>query len=87
MKNKIQLFSIILVFIYFIPKFVKIKGFTETIWFDIICFIAMITLAFFEIRRLLKFDKLNNTNKFKGRILLVISALVVLIISRIIFLN
>ena len=87
MKNKIQLFSIILVFIYFIPKFLKIKGFTETIWFDIICFIAIITLAFFEIRRLLKFDKLNNTNKFKGRILLVISALVVLIISRIIFFN
>jgi hypothetical protein len=87
MKNKIQMFSLIVVLIYFLPKLLKIKGFTETIYFEIICFIAIISLAFFESKKLLKFDKLNNTNKFKQRILLVISALIVLIVVKIYFHN
>lgn len=87
MKNKIQMFSLIVVLIYFLPKLLKIKGFTETINFEIICFIAIISLAFFESKKLLKFDKLNNTNKFKQRILLVISALIVLIVVKIYFHN
>jgi hypothetical protein len=87
MKNKIQMFSLVVVLIYFLPKLLKIKGFTETIYFEIICFIAIISLAFFESKKLLKFDKLNNTNKFKQRILLVISALIVLIVFKIYFHN
>lgn len=87
MKNKIQMFSLVVVVIYFLPKLLKIKGFTETIYFEIICFIAIISLAFFESKKLLKFDKLNNTNKFKQRILLVISALIVLIVVKIYFHN
>lgn len=83
MKNKFQIYSIVVLLFYFLPKLLKIKGFTESIWYDIICFIAIITLAFFELKRLLKFDKLNNTNKFKQRILLVIVALIVLIVVRI----
>lgn len=87
MKNKIQMFSLVVLLIYFLPKLLKIKGFTETIYFEIICFIAIISLAFFESKKLLKFDKLNNTNKFKQRILLVISALIVLIVVKIYFHN
>jgi hypothetical protein len=87
MKNKIQIYSIVVSLFYFLPKLLKIKGFTETIWYEIICFIAIISLAFFESKKLLKFDKLNNTNKFKKRILLVISALIVLIVVKIYFHN
>jgi hypothetical protein len=87
MKNKIQIYSIVVSLFYFLPKLLKIKGFTETIWYEIICFIAIISLAFFESKKLLKFDKLNNTNKFKQRILLVISALIVLIVVKIYFHN
>lgn len=87
MKNKIQMFSLVVVLIYFLPKLLKIKGFTETIYFEIICFIAIISLAFFESKKLLKFDKLNNTNKFKQRILLVFAALIVLIVVKIYFNN
>lgn len=87
MKNKIQMFSLVVLLIYFLPKLLKIKGFTETIYFEIICFIAIISLAFFESKKLLKFDKLNNTNKFKQRILLVISGLIVLIVVKIYFHN
>jgi prolipoprotein diacylglyceryltransferase len=87
MKNKFQIYSIIVVFLYFIPKLLKIKGFTENIWYDIICFIAIITLGFLELKRLLKFDKLNNTNKFKQRLLLVITALIIFIITRIYLVN
>lgn len=87
MKNKIQIYSIVISLFYFLPKLLKIKGFTETIWYEIICFIAIISLAFFESKKLLKFDKLNNTNKFKQRILLVISALIVLIVVKIYFHN
>lgn len=83
MKNKFQVYSIIILLLYFLPKLMKIKGFTENIWYDIICFILIITLAFFESKRLIKFDKLNNTNKFKQRILLVIAALIVFIIVKI----
>jgi hypothetical protein len=87
MKNKIQIYSIVVSLFYFLPKLLKIKGFTETIWYEIICFIAIISLAIFESKKLLKFDKLNNTNKFKQRILLVISALIVLIVVKIYFHN
>lgn len=87
MKNKIQMFSLVVLLIYFLPKLLKIKGFTETIYFEIICFIAIISLAFFESKKLLKFDKLNNTDKFKQRILLVLSALIVLIVVKIYFNN
>lgn len=87
MKNKFQIYAIIVLSFYFLPKLLKIKGFTENIWYDIICFIAIIVLAFFELKKLLKFDKLNNTNKFKQRILLVIAALIVLILFRIYLVN
>jgi hypothetical protein len=87
MKNKIQMFSLVVLLIYFLPKLLKIKGFTETIYFEIICFIAIISLAFFESKKLLKFDKLNNTDKFKQRILLVLSGLIVLILIKIYFNN
>jgi len=83
MKNKFQIYSIIVLLLYFLPKLFKIKGFTENIWYDIICFILIITLAFFESKKLIQFDKLNNTNKFKQRILLVIAALIVLIAVKI----
>ncbi len=83
MKNKFQIYSIIVLLLYFLPKLMKIKGFTENIWYDIICFILIITLAFFESKKLIKFDKLNNTNKFKQRILLVIAALIVFIAVKI----
>ncbi|WP_035664774.1 hypothetical protein, partial [Flavobacterium sp. ACAM 123] len=81
------IYSIVVSLFYFLPKLLQIKGFTESLWYDIICFIAIISLAFFELKQLLKFDKLNNTNKFNQRILLVISALIVLIVVRIYFLN
>jgi hypothetical protein len=87
MKNKFQIYAIVVILLYFLPKLLKIKGFTENIWYDIICFATIISLGFFELKRLLKFDKLNNTNKFKERILLVISALILLIIVRIFILN
>lgn len=87
MKNKFQIYSIVVLLFYFLPKLLKIKGFTESIWYDIICFIAIIILAFFELKRLIKFDKLNNTHKFKQRILLVIVALIVLIVVRIFIVN
>jgi hypothetical protein len=87
MKNKFQIYSIVVLLFYFLPKLLKIKGFTESIWYDIICFIVIIFLAFFELKRLIKFDKLNNTNKFKQRILLVIVALIVLIVVRIFIVN
>ena len=87
MKNKVQVYSIIIVLLYFLPKLLKIKGFTESIWFDIICFIAIISLAFFELKKLLALDKLNGTNKFKQRLLLVLGALVVLIVGKIIIAN
>jgi len=74
MKNKVQIYSIIILLLYFIPKLLKLKGFTEKIWFDIICFITIISLAFFESKTLLKLDKLNNTNKSKQRILLAFAA-------------
>jgi hypothetical protein len=83
MKNKFQRYSIVVILFYFLPKLLKIKGFTENIWYDIICFIAIISLAFFELKRLLKFDRLNNTNKFKQRLLLVIVALIVFIVFKI----
>lgn len=83
MKNKFQIISIIVVLFYFLPKLLKIKGFTENIWYDIICFIAIISLAFFELKRLIKFDKLNNTNKFKQRLLIVIVAFILFIVVRI----
>lgn len=83
MKNKFQIISIIVVLFYFLPKLFKIKGFTENIWYDIICFIAIISLAFFELKRLIKFDKLNNTNKFKQRLLIVIVAFILFIVVRI----
>lgn len=79
MKNKLQIYFIIVLLLYFLPKLFKIKGVTENIWYDIICFTLIITLAFFESKKLIQFDKLNNTNKFKQRILLVIVALIVLI--------
>ncbi len=87
MKNKFQIYSIVVLLLYFSPKLLIIKGFTESLWYDIICFIAIISLAFFELKRLIKFDKLNNTNKFKQRILLVIVALIVLIILRVFIVN
>lgn len=83
MKNKFQIYSIVVLFLYFLPKLMKIKGFTENIWYDIICFIVIISLAFFELKRLIKFDKLNNTNKFKQRIFFVIGALILFIVVRI----
>lgn len=83
MKNKVQIFSIIILLLYFIPKLLKIRGFSENIWYDIICFIAIISLAFFESKSLLKLDKLNNTNKFKQRLFLVFVALIVLIVGKI----
>lgn len=83
MKNKFQIYSIVVLLLYFLPKLLKIKGFTENIWYDIICFIAIISLALFESKKLIKFDKLNNTNKFKQRILLVIAALIVFIVVKI----
>lgn len=83
MKNKIQIYSIIVLLLYFLPKLFKIKGFTKNIWYDIICFILIITLAFFESKKLIQYDKLNNTNKFKQRIILVIVALIVLIVVKI----
>ena len=83
MKNKFQIISLIVVLFYFLPKLLKIKGFTENIWYDIICFIAIISLAFFELKRLIKFDKLNNTNKFKQRLLIVIVAFILFIVVRI----
>lgn len=85
MKNKIQIYFIVALLFYFSPKLLKIKGFTENIWYDIVCFIAIITLAFFELKRLIKLDKLHNTNKFKQRILLVIGALIVFVIFNIFF--
>lgn len=87
MKNKFQIYSIVVLLFYFLPKLLKIKGYTESIWYDIICFIAIIILAFFELKRLIKFDKLNNTHKFKQRILLVTVALIVLIVVRIFIVN
>ncbi|GEM_PF-1540351 len=83
MKNKIQIYFIIVLLLYFLPKLFKIKGFTESIWYEIICFILIIILAFFELKKLIQFDKLNKTNKFKQRILLVIVALIVFIAFRI----
>jgi len=83
MKNKIQIFSVLLLLLYFIPKLLRLDGFTESLWYEIACFMAIIALAFFELKRLLKFDKINNTNKFKKRLLLVLSALVVFIIFKI----
>lgn len=87
MKNKFQIYAVVILSFYFLPKLLKIKGFTENIWYDIICFIAIITLGFLELKRLLKFDKLNNTNKFKQRLFLVITALIVFIIARIYLVN
>lgn len=83
MKNKFEIYSIIVLLLYFLPKLLKIKGFTENIWYDIICFVAIISLAFFELRRLMKFDKLNNTNKFKQRILLVVAVLILFVVVKI----
>ena len=83
MKIKIQIYSIIILLLYFTPKLLKLKGFTENIWYDIICFITIISLAFFESKTLIKLDKLNNTTKFKERILLVFAALIVLIVGKI----
>jgi hypothetical protein len=87
MKNKFQIYSIVVLLLFFAPKLLKIKGFTESLWYDIICFIAIISLAFFELKRIIEFDKLNNTNKFKQRILLVIVALIVLVIVRVFIVN
>lgn len=86
MKNKFQIFIIIVLLLYFLPKLLKIKGFTENIWYDIICFILIIILAFFESKKLIQFDKLNKTNKFKQRILLVFVAFIVIIAIKI-FIN
>jgi hypothetical protein len=83
MKNKVQIYSIIILLLYFTPKLLKLKGFTENIWYDIICFIAIISLAFFESKSLLKLDKQNNTTKFKKRLLLVFAALILLIVGKI----
>lgn len=44
---------------------------------------GIISLAFLESKSLLKLDKLNNTNKFKQRILLVFATLLVLIVGKI----
>mgnify|MGYP003453728893 FL=1 len=67
MKNKFQIYSVLVLLFYFLPKLLKVKGFTENIWYEIVCFIAIISLAFFELKRLMKLDKLNNTNRFKQR--------------------
>lgn len=87
MKNKVQIYTIVVLLFYFLPKLLKIKGFSESIWYEIICFVAIISLAFFESKKLLKFDKLNNTNKFKQRMLLVMSALIVFIVVKLFFLK
>lgn len=87
MKNKFQIYTLVVLSLYFLPKSLKLKGITENIWYDIICFIAIITIAFFELKRLIKLDKLNNTNKFKQRILLVIAALIVFIVVKIYIVN
>lgn len=87
MKNKFKIYAIVVLLFYFLPKLLKIKGFTESIWYEIICFIAIISIAFFESKRLLKFDEINNTNKFKQRILLVVSALIVFIGVKIYLVN
>ena len=87
MKNKFQIYSVLVLLFYFLPKLLKVKGFTENIWYEIVCFIAIISLAFFELKILMKLDKLNNTNRFKQRIILVIVALIVLIIVRVFIVN
>ena len=87
MKNKFQIYSVLVLLFYFLPKLLKVKGFTENIWYEIVCFIAIISLAFFELKRIMKLDKLNNTNRFKQRIILVIVALIVLIIVRVFIVN
>ena len=87
MKNNFQIYSVLVLLFYFLPKLLKVKGFTENIWYEIVCFIAIISLAFFELKILMKLDKLNNTNRFKQRIILVIVALIVLIIVRVFIVN
>jgi hypothetical protein len=80
MKNKIQIYSIVVISLYFIPKLLKIKGLTESIGYGSICFTAILSLGIFELKRLILFDKLNNTNKFMQRILLILAALIVFIV-------
>lgn len=83
--KKIQIFSIFVLIFYFTPKFLKIKGITDNVYYDIVCFIAIICIAFLEIKRLIKLDKTNNTHKFNHRILLVLFALIILIIAKMLF--
>ena len=83
MRKILRIISFVVIAIAFIPQILQIKVITESFWHLTICLLYMIPYAIYESIQLIKDDKINNTHTFRNRILMMIIASIVLILSSI----
>jgi len=83
MRKKLRIISFIVITVCFLPLIFNLKIITESPWHITVCFLFMIPYAFYESIQLTKDDKINNTHTFRNRILMMIIAAVILILSSI----
>lgn len=83
MRKFLRITALIVVVAYFLPLLISIKIIADNFWHKAIGFLFMIPYAIYELIQLIKDDKINNTHTFRNRILMMIIAAVILILSSI----
>ena len=83
MRKFLRITALIVVVAYFLPLLIPIKIIADSFWHKAIGFLLMIPYAIYESIQLIKDDKINNTHTFRNRILMMIIAAVILILSSI----
>jgi hypothetical protein len=83
MRKFLRITSFIVVLAYFLPLIIPIKIIAESSWHKTICFLFMIPYAIYESIQLIKDDKINNTHTFRKRLIMMVVAAVILILSSI----
>ncbi len=69
---------------FFLPDFFSIKNHVNIFWYKTVCFLYVIPYSVYELIQIKKNDLINNTNVFYKRILLMLVASIILILSSLI---
>lgn len=83
MRTYFKLAFFIILIAFFLPQLVSIKHISDNLWYKVICIFLILLYSIYESKQLIKDDKINNTNTFRNRLILIFIVLVIYFLSNV----
>ena len=77
MRKKLKIIYFIVLIAYFIPLIYRIQDIIDSYWYTPVFLTFMIPYSIYESIQLIKDDKINNTNIFRNRIIMMVVVLII----------